>query len=924
MLRSVVLPCAALLFAGSTLSAAPLSLGKTGVDIDGGTMGTFTLAYPKLKLKGAKDTEGAIEQRVEGGKMVLKYPSGLAVEVSIENNRKVLYHFTGPRDRLETFRIGELMVPFNYSDGGTWRIGDGETKPFPPEKPAKPHLFQGNADRFEFASVDGQRIRIAIPAYSYQQLQDNREWNWKIFAWWFQSPVLAGVDTYQVTVAVETGDAVAKVLVDRFGQTTRKDFPSRVAAVDELKQDVTEETAYYTSLNPPARNEFGGLPGSGAKLGLQKTGFFHVERKGDRWVLVDPSGDAFFHLGICSFGCSEDYTYIEGRENIYEWLPSHQSEFAAAYHPDNYWNPRAFSFYRANVIRKYGSFSDEAFYERMVGRVRQAGFNSVGAFSGGSETYRKVHFPYVSSLPLGQWTLGSAVPGVRGVFDPFDETVLKKMDELFAKSLPKAADEPLLIGYFLENEQGFEDLPRAIPKLDGKHACKRELVAMLRERYPDIAAFNTAWQMQAPSFDTLTDQGLPVVSQAAFADMEAFTEQFLDTYYRQIADAFHKYDRNHMLIGNRWQPGTANSEVLCRVAGKYLDVVSINYYTEGIDTNFIRRLYRWTGEKPQMWSEFFFTAEKESNVAGRLDLPTQRERGEAYRYYVETAASLGFVVGIEWFTLIDQAVTGRFFEKYNGERQNTGLFNVCDRPYRDALAEMAQAHREIYSVWLDGQKPYAFDNPRFSGKGQATRTIQAGHALGPMTIDGQLENWPGRPPERIGSDRLVVGREAEGLEASFKVCWDEQALYLLINVADATPLQNDHQGGNLWSADGIELFIGHEDLDRGGPFLFTDRQILIGASDPAKGAKTHVVNAPQQPAIAVAAVRAVDGKGYTLEAAIPWSAIAIEPKEGLELLFDLGVDDSPDGKGRRAQIMWNGVARNSSDRGAWGRLVLVR
>lgn len=921
LLRSAVAGVSLAFLLAAEATAGPLRLGKAEIEVDGGTMGTFSLAYPKLLLKDSKDFESPMEQRAEDGKVILKYPSGIMVQVALADGGTIVYQFSGPRERLQTFRVGELLIPFNYSEGGTWRAGNGDTKPFPPQQPPRPFLFQGNADRFEFTNVDGQCLRFAIPAYSFQQLQDNREWGWKVFAWWFQTPVDPNQDTYRVTVAHVGADADAKVLVDRFGQTTRKEFPGRVASIEELRQDVRDEAAYYASLAPPARNAFGGLPGSGGRLGLRRTGFFHVERRDDRWILVDPAGDAFFHLGICSFGFGEDYTYIEGRESIYEWLPERTGEFAAAYHPETYWNPRAFSFYRANLIRKYGGFSDEAFYERMIGRIRQAGFNSVGAFSGGSATYRKLHFPYVATLPLGQWSLGSAIPGVRGVFDPFDETVLKKIDDLFAKSLPGAADEPLLIGYFLENEQGFEDLPRAVAKLDGTHACKRRLVSMLEERYPDIAACNTAWGMDAPSFAALADQGLPVVTKAAFADLEAFTELFLDAYYRAIVDTFRTYDANHMLIGNRWQPGTANSEVLCRVAGKYLDVVSINYYTEGIDTAFARRLYRWSGERPQMWSEFFYTAEQESNVAGRLDVATQRERGQAYRYYIETAASLGFVVGTEWFTLIDQAVTGRFFEKYNGERQNTGLFNVCDRPYREAIAEMAAAHRNVYAVWLDGQKPYLFDHPRFTGKGQATRTIQAGRALGPMTIDGQLENWPGRPPERIGADRLVVGSEAEGLEASFKVCWDEQALYLLVQVADATPLKNDQQGGDLWSADGIELFIGHEDLDRAGPFLFTDRQILLGAGNPAR---THVVNAGQQPAIAAVAVPAVDGTGYTLEAAIPWTALAVEPHEGLELLFDLGVDDSPDGRSRRAQIMWNGIARNSSDRGAWGRLVLVR
>ena len=103
--------------------------------------------------------------------------------------------------------------------------------------------------------------------------------------------------------------------------------------------------------------------------------------------------------------------------------------------------------------------------------------------------------------------------------------------------------------------------------------------------------------------------------------------------------------------------------------------------------------------------------------------------------------------------------------------------------------------------------------------------------------------------------------------------------------------------------------------------LFTDRQILIGAG---KSPQAFVVNSPKQPKLDVAVVPSVDGKGYTLEVAIPWTVLDVTPKEGMELLFDLAVDDSPDGKGRRCQLMWNGGARNSSDRGAWGRLKLER
>src|SRR5690606_41606922 len=139
-------------------------------------------------------------------------------------------------------------------------------------------------------------------------------------------------------------------------------------------------------------------------------------------------------------------------------------------------------------------------------------------------------------------------------------------------------------------------------------AAKQKLVEILRGRYADIAAFNAAWGVEAASFEALADMPLPVSTKAAFAVMEAYTAVFLDAYHKAITETCRKYDPNHLLLGNRWQPGTANSEALCRSAGKYMDVISINYYTLGVDRAFVDRLQRWTGGKPQMRSVSYYTS----------------------------------------------------------------------------------------------------------------------------------------------------------------------------------------------------------------------------------------------------------------------------------------------------------------------------
>jgi hypothetical protein len=115
-------------------------------------------------------------------------------------------------------------------------------------------------------------------------------------------------------------------------------------------------------------------------------------------------------------------------------------------------------------------------------------------------------------------------------------------------------------------------------------------------------------------------------------------------------------------------------------------------------------------------SEFFWGSSKESGLTGGRELPTQQQRGLAYRNYVEQSAALGFVVGIEWFTLVDQSVSGRWFQGFDGERANTGVLSVTDRPWRAVLDEMMKTNYGIYKVELNGQPPFVFDDPRFKNK----------------------------------------------------------------------------------------------------------------------------------------------------------------------------------------------------------------
>ena len=108
----------------------------------------------------------------------------------------------------------------------------------------------------------------------------------------------------------------------------------------------------------------------------------------------------------------------------------------------------------------------------------------------------------------------------------------------------------------------------------------------------------------------------------------------------------------------------------------------------------------------------------------------------------------------------------------------------------------------------------AYDNPLFTPQASgAKRYAQVPHATGAITLDGGTQNWPGIPAETISSKRVVIGADSGGTEGSFKLCWDEKYLYVLTIVVDPTPLQNTQAPTDLWNGDGIEIFLGAEDVD---------------------------------------------------------------------------------------------------------------
>lgn len=910
--------------------------------IDTGT-DKFTLPTPALMKNAGGNVAGTVTMAADGKSFVEKFANGMQLTVGLEADGKtVTYEYTAPTNDVRGFGMN-MDIPIEYGNGGKYGLGAGEMKSFPAQKGKDEVVDKGDYGMFRLQAPGGGGFGIKMPS-GWNKLQDDRQFNGSKF----EEQYLYLFATYngQTFFSITVGDMdpkvlaaipvptpaippppkpVVKKLVDQFGQPLGKDYPGKITSEDDLKNDIAADKAYYDSLTPPATDIYGGLPDSGAKYNLKKTGFFHVEKMGERFVFVDPAGNLFFELGLCPISPLSDYTLTGGRRDAFEWLPStpeeraqYKSSFQGGYEP-------IFSFFRANIIRKYGKpFDDEEQSGIAITRIRKWGFNSEGAFGAESKTMASMNLPYTTFVPIGLPVVSSECK----VRDPFADNAEKLMDDAMTKGLDPRVNDPLIIGFYLGNEEHFEDLPHLVPSLKGsKVGAKKRLVQMLQEKYKDIAKFNDAWQPKTPaqSFDELSDTPLAITTQAAADDMKDFQDLFTDTFYGMVARVFHKHDPNHLLIGSRWQPGTANSKILLKNAGKYMDIISVNYYTYGIEKDFLQKIHDLSGGKPLLMSEWHYGSSSDSATGGAAkSVKSQTERGMAYRNYVETVATLPYVVGSEWFSYLDEPVTGRFFEGYNGESGNVGLISGVDRPYKNTVAEMMKTNYDIYPVLLGTRPPFQYDDPKFKlGPGGGRKEVDAPMALAGMKIDGQASDWPGRPGEHISAGNLVLGPDAGTLEADFKLCWDTENLYLFVQVADSTPMINPNTGDKIWAGDALELFIGPDNIDEGGELAFTDRQILLSCSKETGSVQYYIGGSPTTAKINMEVVKNVTGDGYAVEAAIPWEALHMKPEEGKEFLFDIGIDDDT-GHSRSRQLMWNGISRNSGDRSKWGVAKLVK
>lgn len=473
-------------------------------------------------------------------------------------------------------------------------------------------------------------------------------------------------------------------LVDALGQWAHRTWPGKTASPEALVADLR---AAASAPRPPAPASWSRFGGSRAHR-FAATGFFRTHHDGRRWWLVDPEGCGFWSAGIDCVRPTQDSAIPPGTAPLFSWLPPGL--------PERHGAPTA-DFMVANLERAFGD-AWKARWSALTGdRLRAWRCNTIGNWSDPA-IGREQAIPYVLPMPAYPTTAVTLFRDLPDVCDPaFADDAAR-----WAAHLAPLASDPLLVGYFLNNEPhwGFGSFNLASEMLEanpGSHA-RRRLAQWLSERHGgDVRRLSAAWGIPLASFDDLVQQTfrrLADRSPAAGAELWEFSRELVRAYVAIPSAACRRVAPNHLNLGLRY--AWIASELFYE-AGDCVDVFTINCYLMRPDSAQAAEIQRRC-KRPSLIGEWHMGAmDRGLPATGLRGVADQAERGAAYRRYLELAAADPNLVGAHWFQYGDQALLGRF----DGENYQIGCVDVCHRPYPEFTAAMTASHERLYGL-VDG------------------------------------------------------------------------------------------------------------------------------------------------------------------------------------------------------------------------------
>jgi hypothetical protein len=192
---------------------------------------------------------------------------------------------------------------------------------------------------------------------------------------------------------------------------------------------------------------------------------------------------------------------------------------------------------------------------------------------------------------------------------------------------------------------------------------------------------------------------------------------------------------------------------------------------------------------------------------------------------------------------------------------------------------------------------------------KAAMPAGAAHTTQPPAIDGQADDcWNPATSYDLANIAYVPPSSDGDCSASFRALWDQDNLYVLVEVTD-DDLVNDSD--EFYQDDAVEIFIDADNA-KADSYGQNDYQYHFGwdRSAPAMGEARHAKVAGVEYAFATT------DAGYRAEIKLPWSTLGTQPKVGAAIGLEVHVNDDDNGGDRDSKLMWMGDQDNAWERPA--------